>query len=247
MLFVANVFFLSPLHAKEIQDNLMDLFLKANKNYKKGAFYDSAKLYEEILHSGIKNGIIYYNLGNCYFKIEKLGKAIRAYRNAQLYLPRDEDLEANINYARQLTKDKIEGKNDFSIIKSLCFWYTLLSLKEVMLVFIFFNFLLWGMLIIKMFKENELINWLSYSCLIFFLIFGITLGVKWYVLNKMSYGIVTEEEILIRAGNSENSTVLFKLHDGTEFIIEGKEGDWYKIKIPDGKRGWVKKDFCEVI
>ena len=116
-----------------------------------------------------------------------------------------------------------------------------------MVIFALFNFLLWSLFAIKMFRENELLKWLMHICLIFFLIFGITFAIKWYSLKYRHSGVVKAEEIFVRAGNSENSTVFFKLHDRTEFIILDREGDWYKISIQDGKRGWIKKDFCEVV
>ncbi|MCX5902583.1 MAG: SH3 domain-containing protein [Proteobacteria bacterium] len=44
---------------------------------------------------------------------------------------------------------------------------------------------------------------------------------------------------------SRNHTALFQLHEGAEFDWLEESSGWVKIKLRDGKKGWVQKDTVE--
>ena len=60
------------------------LFSEANKQYQNENYSGAAEGYVRLILSGLRNGSMYYNLGNCYFKLGMLGKAILSYRLAEL-------------------------------------------------------------------------------------------------------------------------------------------------------------------
>ena len=220
-----------------------DSFMEANKYYKEEKYNEAALLYEDLIGSGINNGEIYYNLGNSYFKMGLLGKAIFNYRLAELYLPRDEDLKANIKYARQLTKDRMEVKQFLPFLKEFCFWYSKLNLKELLIVFLIFNGLFWTLATIKIFWKKDHQNQILLINLALVLVLGCSLALKLYNCAHKTGGVVLAREITVRAGNGINNTALFQLHDGAEFEIIEQDGDWIKIELEDGKRGGVKSSW----
>ena len=61
-----------------------------------GDYRESAALLESLLVDGFRNGAVYYNLGNAYFRAGEYGRSIAAYRKAKLYRPRDPYLDANL-------------------------------------------------------------------------------------------------------------------------------------------------------
>lgn len=219
------------------------LFMEANKYHKEDKYERAAMLYENLIRSGMTNGEIYYNLGNSYFKMGMLGKAILNYRLAELYLPRDEDLKANIVYARQLTKDRIEEKQFLPFLKEFCFWYSKLNLKELLIVFLLFNGLFWILATIRIFWKREYQNLVLLINLALVLVLGCSLALKLYNCTHKIGGVVLAKEITVRAGNGINNTALFQLHDGAEFKIIEQDGDWFKAELGDGKRGWVQSKY----
>jgi tetratricopeptide (TPR) repeat protein len=84
------------------------VFARANQLYEEGRYQEAVAKYEEILASGMQDGRVYYNLGNAYFKQDKLGPAILNYERAQRLMPRDEDIKVNLAYARSQIVDKVE-------------------------------------------------------------------------------------------------------------------------------------------
>src|SRR3984957_14233577 len=62
-------------------------------------YHESADLLESLRANGFRNGAVYYNLGNAYFRAGEYGRAIAAYRKAKPYRPRDPNLDANLRQA----------------------------------------------------------------------------------------------------------------------------------------------------
>lgn len=224
------------------ENDASHVFLKATQAYKDGDFNKAAGLYEQLLKLGIINGNIFYNLGNSCLKAGSIGRALVNYRKAELFMPRDEDLLANIQYTLQQTTDKIEGHEPYMFLKTLCFWYSRLSLKELCIVFLIFNVLLWGSAIVRMFCNWEYSGLALYVLIFFTVILGASSAIKIYSFYFSYSGVVITKEITVRSGSSMNDTALFQLHEGAEFEwLEENEG-WVKIQLRDGKKGWVQKE-----
>lgn len=233
--------FFSHKRSIEEEADAAALFVEANRYYKEEKYSEAAQRYEKLIQSGISNGEIYYNLGNTYFKMGMLGKAILSYRLTELYLPRDEDLKANLRYARQLTKDKIETKQFLPFLKEFCFWYSKLNMKELLIVFLTAHGLFWTLAIIKIFRRKEYHNLFFLINLALVVVLGCSLVLKLHNYSYTIDGVVLAKEITIRSGNGFNNTALFQLHDGTEFKILKQDEDWIKIELGDAKRGWAEK------
>ena len=229
-------------HNQEIEEavDAATSFMEAHKYYNEEKYDQAASLYERTIQSGIQNGEIYYNLGNSYFKRGMLGKAILSYRLAELHLPRDEDLKANLRYARQLTKDRIEEKQFLPFIKEFCFWYSKLNLKELMIVFLIVHAIFWILAIIRTFWKKEYQKLIFLINLVLVVVIGCSLTLKMYNRTYNIEGVVLTKQITVRSGNGINNTVLFQLHDGAELKIIKQDEGWIQIELKDGKRGWVE-------
>jgi len=106
---VKRVFFLSTcltafvllvLGVQADQNGIEEIFFKSNESYKQGAFEEAIQGYNQLIDGGLGNGHLFFNLGNAYFRMNKLGKALLNYERARLLLPRDADLNFNLAHAR---------------------------------------------------------------------------------------------------------------------------------------------------
>ena len=70
-------------------------------------YRESAALLESLLADGFRNGAVYYNLGNAYFRAGEFGRSIAAYRKAKPYRPRDPYLEANLRQALSVAPGRL--------------------------------------------------------------------------------------------------------------------------------------------
>ena len=192
------------------------LFMEAQKSYREGHYAQAAQNFEQLLQDGTRNGTLYYNLGNSYFKMGMLGKAILSYRLAELYLPRDEDLNANLRYARQLTKDRIEAKQLVPFLKQFCFWYSKLNITELFIVFLIAHALFWLIAMIRIVWRKEYLNFIFLITLAVVVVLGFSLALKLYYYSYGIDGVVIAKDITVRSGNGITNTALFQLHDGAE-------------------------------
>jgi tetratricopeptide (TPR) repeat protein len=58
------------------------LFKQANENYAKKEYDGAIVCYRQLIDTGYQDAVLYYNLGNAYFKNEQLGTAILWYERA---------------------------------------------------------------------------------------------------------------------------------------------------------------------
>ncbi|MBI5788929.1 MAG: tetratricopeptide repeat protein [Candidatus Schekmanbacteria bacterium] len=230
----------APACAQTAATDADALFRQANSEYQQGNYAQAAAVYQSLLKER-ENGYLYYNLGNCYLKMNEFGPAILNYRHAQKFLPRFPDLKMNLEYAYRETKDNIEDKGYSSLFTTIFFWYQYLSLKEMLIAFLVLNFLLFSLAVFRLYFSPDLLKWLLIIFGVTYLLCAGSAGFKWYQEKSIREGIVFDNEIAVRSGNNAGNVLLFKLHAGTGFQIEEIKGDWLKISLTDGKIGWVEK------
>jgi len=82
-----------------------EAFERAESFYQEQQFAQAAEVYESVRAAGIEDGVLYYNLGNAYFKAGSIGRAILSYERARLLLPGDDDVRTNLSFANELVAE----------------------------------------------------------------------------------------------------------------------------------------------
>ena len=241
------IFLCTIAHSDDGQPDISTLFLQANQAYKSGDFQAAADGYEKLVAAGLGNGELLYNLGNAYLKKGDTGRAILNYRTAELFMPRDADLEANLQFALGQATDRIDCGEGESLLKTVCFWYAKLSCRELCYVFLSVNAVFWLLFIGRLFLRTDLLGIGLYVFLFLSLLLGASLGAKLYNTAYTRSGVVLAGEVMVRSGSSPSDTVLFKLHEGAELTVAGEENEWLKITLCDGKKGWVQKSSIGIV
>jgi len=224
------------------------LLHKANEYYLKGDYQSAQSYYRKVLDSGIENGKIYYNLGNASFRMGNKGEAIYNYLLARQFIPRSEDLTANLASARHEVEDRIEpASSSSSLIRAVFFWYDWLSVKEMLQIFLVCNFLCWSGLIVRLFSPQQATNWL----ILLSLGLGITMGGTATFRSISQYlqktAVVIVPQVAVQSGMDPASATLFLLHDGVEVSVERISGHWFLIRLASGKKGWVKNEHLRLV
>ena len=205
----------------------------------------SAMRYERLIkEGGIENGRIYYNLGNIYFRMNDIGRAILNYRKAEQYIPNDTNLRQNLTYAREKRIDKIEEKQKTKVLKTLFFWHYDLSVKTRIMLFTIFFGILWLSAGLRIFFKRPFLFWgIMVSAFISIIMSG-SLVAEEYTLKQIRPGVILSAETTARKGNSETYEPSFKdpLHAGTEFNLLEDRGDWYQVELLDSRTCWVSSE-----
>jgi tetratricopeptide (TPR) repeat protein len=244
----------------------------------RGLFEKAAMCFEAIhREGGIENGRLFYNIGNIYFHLGDTGKAILNYKRAERFIPNDVNLQQNLNYARSRCVDKIDPKPQTQVFRTVFFWHHDLSGPTRSWLFAAFLGLLWvfaGMYVLKrkcvptQEPGNEVVqehgneidrftmtpwnSWLRYaiigSAVISLLLAG-SLGIEAYEESNIRSGVILEQEVMGRKGDSSTFEPTFKepLHMGAEFkLVEERKG-WFYIELADGRRCWIPESAAGVI
>jgi tetratricopeptide (TPR) repeat protein len=239
---LALLFFPSEAGANEPGEGV---FFKANEAYKEGRFNDAVSGYNRLLQGGLKNGHLYFNLGNAYFRLNQLGQAILNFERARLLMPRDADLRFNLGHARDQATDAIPESEGF--LNLVFFWLDSLNLAELFWAFAVANLILWATLLIRLFNRSEWTFYTALITLVFWIVLGTSSGMKWYQTTKDDRAVILPKEVPVLAGPETGDTLLFKLHEGTIVRHERSEDGWSLIRLADKKRGWVQDNAIERI
>ena len=230
--------FQSPFgYAKDFMSELAranDLY--ANNNYK-----EAADVYESIHKAGLKNGYLYYNLGNTYIRLGKTGSAILNYIRAYKLIPRDENLQANLNFAIQQTRDKIPLPEQ-SNLSTLFFWVNDLSLSENLKMVFSANIIFWLTLIAWFYFRSKTFR-LIRNLFFYILLFGIvSVIVKLNLEIGSKTGVVIVNKVSVKSGLDSSNATLFELHEGALVKITEERKNWFEIRLNEKQKGWVPMD-----
>jgi tetratricopeptide (TPR) repeat protein len=238
--FVALLFsFLVPERTVSAPVNFW--FEKANSLYEHQSYDSAAYFCEQILSAGLSNSAVYYNLGNSYFRLKKVGLALLAYERAHRLSPNDPEIVANIKFATSAIIDRIPAPEQTFFETALLRLHRLLSLNA-QLWFLFFLLLSLAILFAaSMYASQNARLWIVYlSCLLLLITgaVGTSAGMKIYNSERVEYAIVLSPSL--DAKNEPNGAkVIFTVHEGTKFRVHKSVNDWSYVSLPTGLSGWV--------
>ncbi|MCX5668533.1 MAG: tetratricopeptide repeat protein [Candidatus Omnitrophica bacterium] len=238
---LAVVFILRSSFAQETGvTEINRLFYQGNSDYKEAKFEAAIDNYAKILNLGLENGSLYYNLGNSYFKKGDLGRAVLSYERALILIPNDSDLKSNQEYVLSLLNLGPQSfENWLEKAANKLFGDVSINFLTVLLSFIYI--LAFLALVSSLFfaGAKKGIKFFLLGLAAVFIISVISLNSKITYLNKG--GVVISKEADVKFEPLEGATTYFKLTEGSKVEVLDKTENWYKIKRPDGKIGWINK------
>jgi len=220
-----------------------ELFSKANDFYKNGQYTKAAQLYLIIEKSGLESDDLYFNLGNSYYKLNKVAPSIYYYEKALKINPMHEDASNNLAFAKRMTIDVIEDlpKTFFqrfssNVIQKLTYnTWAILGVTASFLA---------ALLFLLYYFSSSPKRKIFYFNITIFAVFVMTVSVIFAYSNyettqKSRSAIIFASKSEIKNAPSLNSETVFELHEGTKVTILDELSNWKKIKLADGKIGWV--------
>ena len=218
-------------------------FPTANRLYAEGKFFDAANAYEKILQTGGQSPALLFNYANAEFKAGNLGKAIAAYRRAELLAPRDSEIRANLDFVR----NQVQGAtiresrwqywlgtlslNEWTVLAAGAFWLTflLLAARQIRPV-----------LVPKLKKATRVFATLA--------IFSVAmLGLQAANHFSGATAVVISAGATARSGPFDDAQNTFTAHDGTELRVLDRHEVWIQVADGSGKIGWLPLKQVEIL
>ena len=230
-------------------DSLWDAGVAA---YSDGRYYEAAVIWQAVAESGKESPVLFYNIGNAFFKQSNYPQAIIYYERALKLDPSYSDARFNLEYANGFVQDKIEPVPEFilkSIARKLC--YVLGSDAWAVLFLVFLAAAL-AMAVMFLLSSSVGRRRTGFYCGIVFLLLSLaSLGFSlWQRSDYMDSddAIVTAPVSAVKSSPGDGSAKdLFVIHEGTKVKVLDEVGGWKNISLADGRQGWMMSRDMEVI
>lgn len=219
------------------------LFTAANKLYQQEKYIEALDQYQKIEKQDLESASLYFNMANIYYRTNQVAPAVYYYEKALKLDPNDKDIRVNLEFANRMILDNIEP-----LPKSL--WQKFM--ESTVLRFTYETWSKISVALAFMFALLFLMYHFSYSTgkkRVYFItsilsVILVTTSLFFAYRNKHHVNITVEAIIFsvaapVKNAPTNSSDVYFELHEGTKVLILETLDNWKKIKIADGKMGWI--------
>lgn len=221
-------------------------FDKGNNLYQKGKYTEAIVAYESILKSGKQSAELYFNLGNCYYKLNQVAPAIFNFEKALLQNPTDTDIKNNLAFAQKTAIDEISETpkvgfskmiQDFTSNFHYDIWAWISIFMAILFLICFLGYY---------FSNKTALKRLFFTSMILVLLFLLgSIFSAFYekeIHDNERPAIVFADVISIKSEPKSTSEEAFVLHAGTKVFVLESLNNYKKIKLADLKQGWIEKN-----
>lgn len=226
---------------------------QADSAYNKEDYAEAIRLYNEAISTDGVSATILYNLGNAYYRDNRLGKAILSYERALALDPSNEDAAINLKFVRTRIEDAPEDDSSFlsNLHKRIV---SNMSPDAWAWVALTIFIILLATIAMYIFSSNVIMRKTGFFggiVLIFIFIYVFAIAYQTasaYKSHDKAIVIVptTNLSSAPRSNRGEKEKVV-PIHEGTKVLIldslstpdDPNVGKWYDVKINNSSRAWL--------
>lgn len=222
------------------------LFVKANKLYQHEKYSEALTAYQEIEKHNLPSVDLWYNMANTYYKLNKIAPAIYYYEKVLKHRPNHNDAQFNLAFAKRMLIDNIEPLPTTLFQKFNHNFILKLTYNTWAWLAVAFSFLFAVLFLLYHFSYSSRHKRLYFttsfvSAIVALLTIVITYQNYTYVKSNKE-AIIFSQKTEVKTAPTMASEVSFELHEGTKVNVLESLDNWKKIKIADGKIGWMISD-----
>jgi tetratricopeptide (TPR) repeat protein len=223
------------------QGDTETIFAEANAAYAGGDYRAAIRLYTDLIQNGVnQDGAVFFNLGNAYYQSGDAGRAMVNYRRAQMFIPRDGDLNQNIGRVRA---ERVDLESDETgLLEGLAGVTTsILTAGEL-------AWLVWSLWLIGFGLMSAAIvrpAWREVLRPVLIVVglaafIGIVLLTGRLAASRLRPpAVVVVKTVPVMSGPGTQYLELFELHAAAEVTVVDTRGEWTRFHLPDGREGWI--------
>lgn len=246
---------LSPARQREILREALSAYDQAvamareSPDRAMGSLRAAAAGFQALIDAGVQNADLEYNLGNTYFRLGELGRAVLHYRRAARLDPHDPRLTANLRYARDRVEPRITPSGEQRLSRQLLFWHYQTSLRQRTWLLVSLSVIGWALAFVWLWwpRRPLLITGLVIAAL------GLAAGgsILWQLRAEATHppAVVVDHVVPLRLGRDENADLALRqpLGPGVELVILDRRGDWLEVRLPNAQTGWLPANAIEEV
>lgn len=237
-IFLMGILLLSLIRVSSAQPALS----QGESLYRQGKFSQALSLYEQELKNHPNDPFLYYNIGNCYFKMGSKGLAAANYYRAFKRAPRDLDIRHNLSLTRAACGERLVPSGVPESIHRLYFALSVTELTGLLFVLFWICCLLGCFWVLKR---------KGFPVLITLLGLWICVAGWWYTRiqwENQTLAVIASPVAEIRSGPGTNFPASASITQGHLLTIQDSKDTWYEVIVKSqGLKGWVEKNAVEKI
>lgn len=232
-------------------DVIPSLLSKAERHYKQAQYAAAIASYDSLLRLDVQDVVVYHNLGNSYFKSGKLGLSKLQYERGLLLDPADGGLRHNLAVVNARLLDRVESVPQLFIVE----WWN--GLKEGYSIGTIFG---WSVIVLVLLAAAAVFYYWTYELwqkrLAFFCAIALAIGFLSIVALMLDtqedrsahrMAIIMESAVTARSTPDRSGVEAFTIHEGLKVEVLDRDDTWCKIRLADGKVGWLHTSTLERI
>jgi tetratricopeptide (TPR) repeat protein len=236
VLFLGNLALLG-LPSVAQPDSLDRQFEAATAAYEQGRYVRAAAGYQKILGTGHASAALYYNLGNAYVRLDRLGEAIRYYEKARRLRPNDPRLHHNLEQARRqagVYPSRLPPRGLAGLVQN---WSPLA-------IFVAGWLLLGSGLAVAVVWTRPTRDGVGRHPLVWgpvaggLLLAAVALGTS-YAQSTRQRAVVVAERPPLRTAPAPDAIADTTLPEGTLLEVQARRAQWTEVRLADGTVGWI--------
>lgn len=222
-------------------EDVNKLFNSALQHYNNKEYEKALDYFLKIKNGNkIDNFELNFNIGACYFKLDRFGESRFYFERGLLFNPFDKDLYFNLKVLYNiLLKDPKSGEQEIMNQRIIFFLpkIILFSLFMALLAIIIVFLILF--ILVERFRKTVLVLLIGFS--IFLIIITSLIFIQNYEYNRKIF-VVTDKAASVYLNPTDDNSLIMSISVGSKGRIINDIGDFIKINTPDGSSGWIRKD-----
>ena len=219
-------------------------FEAGNHFYAKENYNAAIQSYENIISAGKQSADVYFNLGNCYYKLHQVAPAIYNYEKALLLNPEDVEIKTNLDFARKMTVDDIKVIPKVGFHKIIAnftstYHYDTWAWFAVGFSFLFFTFFLGYYFSGTTIKKRTFFSGMFLAFLTILLSVSSAIFERDQMVNEKPAIIFAEATALKNEPKTAAKDIIL-LHEGTKVYVLESSANWKKVQLTDETIGWIE-------
>lgn len=227
---------LALMIAATTPDAFSNSFERGVAAYQAEDYTAAAEFFEQLVASRVEDPVVFFNLGNAYYRAGRPGHAIANYERTLRMDPGFFAAQDNLEMAKAKARRNLAPPLGPGWQQALLFWAENLSFPALRLMAIFFWCLFWLCLALCVWRTVPYLRGITGVVLVVALLCGLA---AWTRAHREPIAVVVEELVAARYGPDEGETVRFELFEGDHVAIDLRQDGWARVSTVDGERGWT--------
>lgn len=238
--FILSILLTSIISYAELPNN-NQYWKKANTAYQQKQFDSAIFYYDKILKTQMHNPTVHYNLGNAYYKSNKVSQAVLSYERALFFQPNFDEAKDNMRLAKSRIPNSIKEVPDIFFVQ----WWNGLTSANTTNIWAGLSIGLFLLLLVIIFysistkQQNKIpvqIYFIFPLIIFLFLFLSFTAAQR---KTKCTLAVVmSQAAVLVREPNNYKGQSI--VPEATTVNTDEIKGNWVSVTLPDNKTGWMQ-------